>query len=71
MQLACQPQPIEMKRRESAESRTMLDKMTNDKQKPRGETLRLKVGRFCSNLSGCNKPNRKVPWNGPEFESGN
>jgi hypothetical protein len=52
MQLACQPQLIEMKRRESTDSGSMLSKMTNDKQEAAGRDSTIEVGRFCSNLSG-------------------
>jgi hypothetical protein len=59
MQLACQPQPIEMKRRESAESGSMLSKMMNDEQEAAWRDATIEVDRLCS--TGRNKPDRKVP----------
>ena len=64
MQLACQPQPIEMKRRESAESGSMLSKMPNDEQETAGDTLRLKwvaSARTCRAATSRTARSRKWP----------
>lgn len=65
MQLACQPQPIEMKRRESAESGTMLDKMTNDEQETAGRDATIESGSLLLELVGPQQAEPQGPMEWP------